>query len=164
MSDIAAGGVAVRAVRPDESGLLPLLVDLQVRMAEETEGLALDRATVARGMAAVLADPAKGEYWVAVRQDGAAETIVGMLLVTFEWSDWRDATVLWVQSVYVVPEARGQGVYRLLYENLKRRVERNPRLAGIRLYVDRRNTAAQRVYERLGMTREHYELFEWLKG
>ncbi|MBW8874834.1 MAG: GNAT family N-acetyltransferase [Acidobacteria bacterium] len=128
-------------------------------MARETEGLELDRDTVVRGVAAVLADAAKGSYWLAER----AGRIAGSLLTTREWSDWRDGTVLWIQSVYVVPEERGRGVYRALYEHLKRRVEEDPALKGLRLYVDRRNAAAQRVYERLGMTREHYELFEWLK-
>ena len=72
--------------------------------------------------------------------------------------------ILWIQSVYVVPEERGQGVYRALYERVRRQVEESDVLKGIRLYVDKRNAAAQRVYARLGMTREHYDLFEWLKG
>jgi ribosomal protein S18 acetylase RimI-like enzyme len=134
-------------------------VDLQIRMALETEDLALDRGTVERGVAAVFADPAKGQYWLAE----SGREICGCLLVTREWSDWRDGTVLWVQSVFVVPEARGRGVYKSLWEHLRARVEASPDLKGIRLYVDKRNRAAQRVYERLGMTREHYELFEWLK-
>ncbi len=131
-------------------------------MARETEDLELDRDTVTRGVEAVFADPAKGAYWVAERE-GAAEPVVGGLLTTFEWSDWRNGTVLWIQSVYVVPEERGRGVYRALYEHLRHRVAGDPDLKGIRLYVDRRNMGAQRVYERLGMTREHYDTFEWLK-
>ena len=146
----------IRAAAPRDAAVV---VDFQLRMARETEGLELDRDTVTRGVAAVFADPAKGSYWIAA-QGGR---IVGCLLTTFEWSDWRDGTVLWVQSVYVTPEERGRGVYRALYEHLKHRVENDPGLKGIRLYVDRRNAAAQRVYERLGMTREHYDLFEWLK-
>lgn len=148
--------VTIRAAEPGDA---PALVEFQLRMARETEGLELDGDTVIRGVAAVFADPAKGSYWIAER-DGR---IVGCLLTTFEWSDWRDGTVLWIQSVYVLPEERGRGVYRALYEHLKRRVEMDPSLKGIRLYVDRRNAEAQRVYERLGMTREHYDLFEWLK-
>jgi ribosomal protein S18 acetylase RimI-like enzyme len=140
-------------------GDAPAIVDFQIRMARETENLELDRATVGRGVAAVLGDPAKGRYWMAEREG----RIVGSLLTTFEWSDWRDGTVLWIQSVYVVPEERGRGVYRALYEHLKRHVEEDPALKGIRLYVDKRNAAAQGIYERLGMTREHYEMFEWMK-
>jgi ribosomal protein S18 acetylase RimI-like enzyme len=146
-------------IRSGDAGDVATIVDFQLRMARETEGLELDRDTVVRGVAAVLADAAKGSYWLAER----AGRIAGSLLTTREWSDWRDGTVLWIQSVYVVPEERGRGVYRALYEHLKRRVEEDPALKGLRLYVDRRNAAAQRVYERLGMTREHYELFEWLK-
>jgi len=155
---------AALRIRPGgtEAGDAAAIVDFQLRMARETEGLELDRATVVRGVAAVLADPARGCYWMAERE-GDTGRIVGSLLTTFEWSDWRDGTVLWIQSVYVVPEERGRGVYRALYEHLKRRVEADPALMGLRLYVDKRNAAAQGVYERLGMSREHYELFEWLK-
>jgi ribosomal protein S18 acetylase RimI-like enzyme len=154
--------LTVRAGRPDDAGAL---IDLQIRMALETEDLALDRPTVERGVAAVFADPSKGEYWLAEVDsiEGIDDKIAGCLLVTREWSDWRDGTVLWVQSVFVVPEARGRGVYKSLWKHLQARVEASPDLKGIRLYVDKRNRAAQQVYERLGMTREHYELFEWLK-
>jgi len=150
------GELQIRAATPEDA---PALVDFQLRMARETEELELDRATVTRGVAAVFADPGKGAYWVAGR-DGR---VVASLLTTYEWSDWRDGVVLWIQSVYVIPEERGRGAYRALYEHLRRRVEESPDLKGIRLYVDKRNAAAQGVYERLGMTREHYELFEWMK-
>jgi GNAT superfamily N-acetyltransferase len=146
-------------IRPARREDAAAIVGFQILMARETEDFELDRSTVERGVAAVLADPGKGEYWLA-EEDGR---VLGGLLVTFEWSDWRNGTVLWVQSVYVLPEARGRGIYRRLYEHLKERVELAPDLRGIRLYVDKRNAAAQSVYERLGMTREHYELFEWLK-
>jgi len=146
----------IRPARPEDAAAL---VNFQILMARETEDLELDRPTVEQGVAAVFADPGKGEYWLA-EEEGR---LLGGLLVTFEWSDWRNGTVLWVQSVYVLPEARGRGIYRRLYEHLRARVASAPDLRGIRLYVDKRNSAAQRVYERLGMTREHYELFEWLK-
>jgi RimJ/RimL family protein N-acetyltransferase len=146
----------VRAARPEDA---PLLVDFQLRMARETEELELDRDTLTRGVEAVFADPSRGAYWVAERED----RIVGGLLTTFEWSDWRNGVILWIQSVYVVPEERGYGIYRALYEHLRAKVEADPGLKGIRLYVDKRNAGAQRVYERLGMTREHYDMFEWLK-
>lgn len=148
--------IDIRPARPEDAAVL---AEYQILMARETEELELDRSTVESGVAAVLADPGKGEYWLA-DEDGR---VLACLLVTFEWSDWRNGTVLWVQSVYVLPEARGRGLYRRLYEHLKARVEAAPDLRGIRLYVDKRNAGAQRVYERLGMTREHYELFEWLK-
>ena len=156
MPPAASAPLAVRPARPAD---LPALVELQLAMAAETEDLALDRATVERGIAAVLADPGKGRYRVA-EADGR---IVGCLLTTPEWSDWRNGTVLWIQSVYVVPGARRRGIYRRLYEEVRAEVEAAPDLHGLRLYVDRRNAAAQRAYERLGMSREHYEMFEWLK-
>jgi ribosomal protein S18 acetylase RimI-like enzyme len=153
-------------VRPARREDAAVIASFQILMARETEDLDLDPATVHSGVLAVFDDPAKGSYWVAEPAGGAgaAGPVVASLLTTAEWSDWRAATVLWIQSVYVLPEERGRGVYRALYEHLRREVESSPGLAGIRLYVDRRNTAAQRVYERLGMTREHYEMFEWLKN
>ena len=146
----------IRQARPEDAAAI---VDFQVRMARETEGMELDLPTVTRGVQAVFDDPSKGQYWVA-ESDGR---VAGSLLTTWEWSDWRNGTVLWIQSVYVLPELRGSGIYRRMYEHLRERVLDSPDLMGIRLYVDRRNTAAQAVYERLGMSREHYEMFEWLK-
>jgi GNAT superfamily N-acetyltransferase len=147
-------------IRPALPGDADAIVDFQMRMARETEELELEPDTVARGVRAVLDDSTKGQYWVA----DSGGHLVGSLLTTYEWSDWRDGTVIWVQSVYVVPALRGRGIYRRLYEHLRDRVLASPDLRGIRLYVDRRNLAAQRVYERLGMSREHYEMFEWMKG
>lgn len=153
---LADGGLRIRPAEPADAGAI---VDFQLRMAQETEALELDRGTLTRGVEAVFADPGKGAYWIAERGGRA----VGGLLTTFEWSDWRAGVILWIQSVFVVPEERGRGVYRALYERVKRQVAESPELKGIRLYVEKRNAAAQQVYERLGMTREHYDLFEWLK-
>jgi GNAT superfamily N-acetyltransferase len=147
-------------IRSADSADAAAIVDFQLRMARETEDLDLDRVTLSGGVAAVFADPAKGAYWIAER----GGVSIGCLLTTYEWSDWRDGVILWIQSVYVVPEERGQGVYRALYARVRRQVEESDALKGIRLYVEKRNAAAQQVYARLGMTREHYDLFEWLKG
>lgn len=146
-------------VRPARAEEASVLVDFQLRMAAETEDLGLDPATLTGGVAAVFADSTRGRYWVATRSG----QIVGGLLVTNEWSDWRNGTVWWIQSVFVEPEWRGRGVYRALYEDLRARVESDSELKGIRLYVDLGNHGAQRAYERLGMSREHYHLYEWLK-
>jgi RimJ/RimL family protein N-acetyltransferase len=154
--------LAELSVRPGEPEDAATIVDFQLRMARETEELGLDPETLRRGVAAVFADPGKGRYWIAERGGERIET-VGCLLTTYEWSDWRNGVILWIQSVYVVPEERGRGVYRALYERVRRQVAEAGDLKGIRLYVEKRNAAAQRVYERLGMTREHYDLFEWLK-
>ena len=145
-----------RAVPTDET----VLVEFNLAIAWETEHKRLNRDVLTVGVRAVFADAARGFYTVAENDRGE---VVGQMMVTYEWSDWRNGTVIWVQSVYVPPELRGSGIYRRLYEHLRERVLASPELMGIRLYVDRRNTAAQRVYERLGMSREHYETFEWLK-
>lgn len=147
-------------VRKATLGDVARIVDFQLRLAQESEGLELDPATVARGVEAVFADPHKGCYWVAEEEGGR---IVGCLLTMPEWSDWRAATVLWIHSVYVVPEARRRGVFRRLYLALKTMVESSPEFAGLRLCVDRRNRVAQATYEALGMSRDHYYLYEWLK-
>lgn len=146
----------VRPARPEDAALL---IDFQARLARESEDLELDLAALGRGVRAIFDDPGLGEYWMA-ELDG--ET-AGCMLVTREWSDWRNGTVLWIQGVYVRPEARGRGVFRSLYGHLRRHVEAAPDLKGLRLYVDLRNHRARAIYERLGMTAEHYALYEWLK-
>jgi ribosomal protein S18 acetylase RimI-like enzyme len=135
------------------------IVELQLQMARETEELEFDKTVVSKGVHGVFQEPARGTYWIAQQQG----KVLGMLLATPEWSDWRNATVLWIHSLYVIPEARGQGVFKKLYLNLKKQVEQSPELAGLRLYVDKRNKSAQEVYEKLGMDKHHYELYEWLK-
>ncbi len=135
------------------------IVELQLRMAQETEGLQLDRNVVSKGVRGIFEEPARGTYWIAEEKG----KVLGVLLVTPEWSDWRNAMVLWIHSLYVIPEARGQGVFKKLYLNLEKQVEQSTELAGIRLYVDRQNKSAQKVYEKLGMDKHHYELYEWLK-
>lgn len=135
------------------------IIDFQVAMALETEGVALDRPTVTRGVEAVFRDPSKGRYYVGVSGDD----VVASLLITYEWSDWRDGLVWWIQSVYVVPQVRGQRVYAGLYAHIRELASADDHIKGIRLYVDERNTRAQSVYTRLGMTGEHYRVFEWMK-
>jgi len=135
------------------------IIELQLQMARETEGLELDKTVVSRGVHGVFQEPARGTYWMA-EEEGK---VLGMFLAIPEWSDWRNATDLWIHSLYVIPEARRQGVFKKLYLNLKEQVEQSPKLAGIRLYVDKRNESAQKIYEKLGMDKNHYELYEWLK-
>jgi ribosomal protein S18 acetylase RimI-like enzyme len=147
------------SIRPGLLFDVSTIADFQVRMARETESLDLDPGVVELGVSAVFDDPGKGKYWLA-EMDGA---VVGCLLTVPEWSDWRNGTVLWIHSVYVVPSARGQGVYRALYRHLVEMVQSAPELRGLRLYVDKQNHAAQKVYTSLGMSSEHYHLYEWLK-
>ena len=135
------------------------IVDFQVAMARETEELDLDREVCTRGVQAVFDDPSRGRYFLA--ESGGV--VIASLMITYEWSDWRNGNVWWIQSVYVRPEFRRQRVYAGLYEHVKRLVAADDSLRGIRLYVDRRNTSAQDVYAKLGMNGEHYQVFEWMK-
>lgn len=146
-------------VRPGLLFDIDTIADFQVNMALETENMKLDPATVNLGVSAVMDDPSKGKYWLA-EVDGQ---VVGCLLTIPEWSDWRNGTVLWIHSVYVHPDFRKQGVYKILYAHLKQMVEESGDLRGLRLYVDKTNLKAQQVYEKLGMSGEHYHLFEWMK-
>ncbi len=148
--------VIIRDGRPADT---EHIVEFQIEMARETEGLNLQRATVTAGVQAVFEDPAKGAYLIA-EVDGR---IAGALLILPEWSDWRNGTVLWIHSLYVIPEARQRGVFRKLYATLQSRVKQSPELKGIRLYVDKDNHVAQNVYQALGMTGEHYQLYEWME-
>jgi len=148
--------VEIRKGQRRDSGRI---IEFQMRMAKEAEGLKLDRETVTEGVRGVFEERSRGTYWIA-EQDGE---ILGVCLVIPEWSDWRNGTVLWIHSLYVVPEARGRGIFKKLYEHLKKQVEESEELMGLRLYVDKKNRLAQEVYERLGMSKEHYELYEWLK-
>lgn len=137
----------------------PAILEFQIAMARETEDLELDREVCAAGVQAVFDDPARGIYFVGE----AAGRVVSSLLITYEWSDWRNGVVWWIQSVYVVPEARGGGVYKGMYRYIQEAANADASVRGIRLYVDRRNARAQQVYSRLGMNGEHYQVFEWMK-
>lgn len=146
-------------IRPGLLFDIDTIADFQVKMAFETEnGLKLDPTTVQKGVSAVIDDPSKGKYWLA-EVNGE---VVGCLLTVPEWSDWRNGTVLWIHSVYVVPKFRKNGVYKMLYAHLKVMVEESRDLRGLRLYVDKTNSNAQQVYETLGMNSEHYHLYEWM--
>ena len=135
------------------------IVEFQLAMAWETEQLKLNETTVIKGVAAVFHDESKGLYYVAETNG----KVVGSLLTTFEWSDWRNGTVLWIQSVYVRPEFRKRSIFSRMYKHIQEKVALNPDLRGIRLYADKTNTSAHGVYEHLGMTAEHYQMFEWMK-
>lgn len=131
------------------------LIAFNQAMAIETEGKKLDEKVLSQGVQAVLKDAGKGQYLVA-EADGK---LLASLMVTFEWSDWRNANIWWVQSVYVLPEARRQGLYSKLYQHVQLQAKA-AQAAGIRLYVEQDNDVAQATYRHLGMQQSHYLLFE----
>jgi ribosomal protein S18 acetylase RimI-like enzyme len=143
-------------VRPATTRDLAVLVDFNAGLARETEAKELDRPTLERGIAALLGDTGKGRYFIAEREDA----IVGALCITYEWSDWRNAVFWWIQSVYVRPEARRQGVYKALYRDVEMRARESAGVCGLRLYVDHDNAPAQAVYAALGMRASHYRFYE----
>jgi ribosomal protein S18 acetylase RimI-like enzyme len=124
-------------------------------MARETEGRELDRKTLTQGVESLLKNPSRGRYFVAVKDD----EVVGQVMVTTEWSDWRNGSVWWLQSVYVSKRHRREGVYRLLHEHV-RETARTEKVIGIRLYVERDNLPAQETYRALGMDPSQYLMFE----
>jgi ribosomal protein S18 acetylase RimI-like enzyme len=143
-------------VRPATPADTDTLVAFNVALALESEGLSLDLPTVRRGVAALLADPVKGSYRVAER----AGTVVGQLMITTEWSDWRCGWWWWIQSVYVAPGARRGGVYRALHRSVLDDAARAGDVRGVRLYVEQENRRAQGAYEALGMKRGKYLVYE----
>ena len=143
----------IRNATPDD---LPFIAAANTALATETEGKALDPNLLQPGIQAVLDDPSLGSYYVAELEGKA----VGQLMTTFEWSDWRNGLFLWIQSVYVLPGHRGDGVFRALFGHLSELAKVDTRICGIRLYVDRSNDRAQEVYARLGMHRSNYGVME----
>ncbi|HEV7699622.1 MAG TPA: GNAT family N-acetyltransferase [Pyrinomonadaceae bacterium] len=132
------------------------LIDFNQAMALETEGKRLDTDKISNGVEAVFDDEKKGFYVVA-EADGQ---IVGGLMVTYEWSDWRNAWFWWIQSVYILPKARGTRLYARMYDFVKQRAAVAGNVCGFRLYVETENTHAQHVYDAVGMSRSHYVMYE----
>ena len=146
----------IREAKDTDAGII---AGFQQKMALETEGLTLDNNKVTSGVKAVFDDPSKGFYIVAEETD----QVVASMLLTPEWSDWRNGTFLWIQSLYVIPEYRKQGIFRLMFEFVKQKVNTSEDYVGIKLYVDQNNENAQKAYEQVGMDASHYRMFEWNK-
>ena len=132
------------------------LVEFNQAMALETEGKKLKPELLHSGVNAVFDDSKKGFYVVAEN----AGKIVGGLMITYEWSDWRNAWFWWIQSVYILPEYRGRRIYRMLYEFVKNKAAESKDVCGFRLYVEKENERAQKVYEKTGMESSHYLMYE----
>ena len=134
------------------------IIDFQQKMAWETEGMTLPAEIVTQGVNTVFVKNTLGQYWVAVENG----IVIASLLITYEWSDWRNANVWWFQSVYVLAEWRRKGIFRSMYNHIKHEAELQG-VVGLRLYVETNNLRAQKTYESLGMKSEHYQMYEWLK-
>jgi len=134
------------------------LADFNIRMARETEGVELIPEVITAGVQTMIDNPQMGFYLVVELDNG----IQASLMITTEWSDWRNGIFWWIQSVYVRPGYRRQGLYRELYLRVKELAEQEPAVYGFRLYVERDNIAAQKTYESLGMSETEYKLFEEL--
>ncbi len=145
-------------IRLAEARDADVLIQFNRGIARETEGMELPLDRIAPGVKTLLENPDLGFYVVA-EIEGA---IAGALMVTFEWSDWRNGLFWWIQSVYVRSEHRKRGIYRSLYQHIKTRAAHEPNVCGFRLYVEKNNTAAQQTYQALGMSETHYKIFEEL--
>ena len=145
--------IEIRAAVPSD---WEWIVESNLQLAEETENKKLDRALVAKGVKALLNDPAKGRYFLAEHQG----EIVGQLMHTREWSDWRNGDIWWLQSVYVASGFRRRGVFSALYQHLFDEANRSPDVVGIRLYVEAENTTAHETYRNLGLVQPGYFVME----
>jgi len=143
-------------VRPAVRADAEFLVRGNAEMSLETEHLSLDLDRLRDGVHALFDDPARGGYFIAELAGRRA----GQLMITYEWSDWRNGLFWWIQSVFVERGCRGQGVFKALYGHVERLAKSQPGVCGLRLYVENNNTRAQATYERVGMRRTVYMMFE----
>ena len=143
-------------VRPATIADVEFLVDGNARMALETEGLTLDRQRLREGVRAVFAESARGFYLIG--EIGGERA--GQMMITYEWSDWRNGVFWWIQSVYTVPEMRGKGVFGAIYRAAENLAREHGDVCGLRLYVEAHNERAQETYLRNGMRETAYRLFE----
>ena len=143
-------------IRPANAADVDTIAEFNSVMALESEDVTLDQDVLKAGVRAALADASLAFYLIAEADGGP----VGQLMVTFEWSDWRDGWVWWVQSVYVKAGYRRRGIYRRLYGHLQELAAQQGNVRGMRLYVMRDNVAAKRTYESLGMAHSEYDLYQ----
>ncbi len=132
------------------------IIDFNSKMAFETEEMKLNHKLISNGVKNLFSHPEYGYYLVAEKNG----VIAGQLMITYEWSDWRNGLFWWVQSVYVAKEFRRQGIYKKMYEWIKEKAKHTDNVCGIRLYVEKENKVAQNTYKNLGMVETHYNLYE----
>ena len=143
----------IRSAQPADAATI---AEFNQRLASESEEKMLADALVGPGVQTVLADPSLGRYFMAEVND----QVVGQLMITFEWSDWRNGLFWWIQSVYVAPEARRKGVFSALYRQVAELAQADPSICGIRLYVEENNARAQETYRAMGMVDTTYRVME----
>jgi GNAT superfamily N-acetyltransferase len=144
------------SIRAAATADLPTIVDFNCRLAEESEHKRLDPEVITRGVRRALSQPGLCRYWVAE----CGGQVVGQSMITVELTDWRDGVLWWLQSVYVAEPHRGQGVFRALFEHIAAAAKSDPEVRGLRLYVERENTRAQRVYEQMGLAPSGHLVYE----
>ena len=142
-------------IREANKGDLAILVHNNQALAEETEALLLDKDVLREGIEQALKRE-ECHYFVAV----IGEKVVGQTMITYEWSDWRNGIIWWIQSVYVLPAHRKQGIFRVLFKHIENLAKVNPQVKALRLYVMHNNNAGQDTYQSLGMNDSGYIVFE----
>jgi len=145
--------ITIRRAKPSDA---KIIAEFNFAMAKETEHFELDRKRLLRGVASLLKDASNGFYILAE----VDRKIVGQLMITYEWSDWRCGTFWWIQSVYVAPDYRSKGVFTKLFRHIEKEMKKNRSVCGLRLYVEQGNIRAQQTYEHIGMKKTGYELYE----
>ncbi|MDE3056528.1 MAG: GNAT family N-acetyltransferase [Bacteroidota bacterium] len=143
-------------IRPARLSDKDIIADFNAAIARETEHVELNRERLIAGIEALLSDHAKGFYLLAE----SSGRVVGQTMITYEWSDWRNGTFWWIQSVYVHPDFRKGGVFTQLFRRIEKEAKQRADVCGLRLYVERRNARAQLTYEKLGMKKTIYDLYE----
>jgi GNAT superfamily N-acetyltransferase len=146
-------------IQPARLADAEILARFNCQLADETEGKVLNPETVLRGVCGLFDDRSRGRYLVAREKD----SVIGQLLITIEWSDWRNGEIWWIQSVYVAPEQRNRGVFKALYQAVFEEAKTRDDVVGIRLYVEDHNLNAQKVYQNLGMSHAGYQVMEFMK-
>src|SRR6185437_6187840 len=149
--------IHIRPARQDDVGTI---VMFNAALALETESRRLDRATLRNGTLAFLDSPGYRFYIVAELPVGKNYSPVGQLMITYEWSDWRNGVFWWIQSVYVDPHWRRRGVFRRMHDAVASQAKADPKVCGIRLYVEEDNHSAETVYQRVGLARSAYRVYE----
>ncbi len=148
--------IHIRRAGPDDTNTITAF---NIAMAQETEDRRLDETTLRDGIRSLLVQPQYGFYIIA-EQAGNEKQPVGQLMITYEWSDWRNGMFWWIQSVYVIPEQRGRGVYQTMYRHIADEAKNDPRICGIRLYVARENQRAHAAYRSVGLLPSTYDMYE----